>query len=93
MGRHPTRRNDTTELPAGNPSISLGPWQAPSGADYEVISGQGIPGLARVSLVNGNGDVAATEPATPAAYVIFIPADKFTSYSHLVFTDKAMKSH
>lgn len=73
------------------PSISLGPWQAPSGANYVVISGQGIPGVARVSLADGSGVVAASAPATPAAYVVFIPADKFTNYSRLVFTNKAGK--
>lgn len=71
------------------PSSDLEIWSAPSGASYYLIYGRGSPGVAEVALTNRDGVAAARQPANPNGYVIYIPAASFTSYSHLVFTDKS----
>jgi hypothetical protein len=69
------------------PSIQLQVWHSPSGASYYVIFGQGIPGVAEVSLTNSGGAAATTQPAVPGGYAIYIPATRLVDYDHLIFTN------
>lgn len=71
--------------PATTPTISRTVWQAPTGSSYDIIYGQGVPGLTTVTLTNSGGVPAATEPADPGGYVIYLPTASLTSYSHLNF--------
>lgn len=83
-GTAPTLRQMT-------PSINLQIWKAPSGANYFIIFGKSIPGVARVTLSGSDGVAATAEPANPNGYVIFSPAASLASHSHLDFTDKSGK--
>lgn len=74
-----------------SPSEALEIWRAPSGTTYDLIFGQSAPGIVKVALTNGAGQVATSQPANAYGYVIYIPAAKFTDYSRLAFSDKSGK--
>lgn len=73
------------------PSITLERWRSPSGETYDLIYGQSIAGVARVTLANSDGQVGANEPANAHGYVVYIPSASFADYSRLVFTDRSGK--
>ncbi len=60
-------------------------WISPSGAAFDIVFGEGVPGTAYVALTNASGEIGAKVASTNSWFAIYISQAGASSYNRITF--------